>query len=361
MRPPRILSTSAAVLVALLVPAGASAAIPDPCPDDGLTSGWCGDGGPATEARLANPTAVAATSDGGFLVADDVNNTVRRISGGGVIRRIAGIGLAGDSGDGGPATGARTGHPSCVTELADGSVLVKTNRRDDNGELLGSAVRRISRGGTITTVDGQDPCRPAILPGGDRLVVDGNQVTRVSAGGTTVVAGRPGCSGSAGDGGPAVEAQLGRPLAVAALPDGGFLVADAQFHLVRRVSPGGVIDTVAGHYKSRPTDPDASPCPQAGPSSKPPDYFVLTRPLKGKARRSFGVRFVTTYAGNCVITITRGSKPGGRRAFTSPRFRCGEGEHVRTIRPRLSRGTYVLAIRRLGRARTDIAPLSVTR
>jgi hypothetical protein len=335
MRPPRTWRASAALVVALLVPAGASAAIPDPCPDDGLTSGWCGDGGPATEARLADPTAVAATADGGLLVADDVNNTVRRVSPGGIIKRIAGIGLAGDSGDGGPATGARVGHPSCVTELADGSVLVKTNRRDTNGAVLSSAVRRISRTGTITTVEGVEACRPAILPGGDQLVVDGNQVTRVSAAATTAVAGRPGCAGSAGDGGPAVEAQLGRPLAVAALPDGGFLVADEQFHIVRRVSPDGVIDTVAGRYTPRPTDPDASPCPQAGPSS--------------------------TYAGNCVITITRGSKPGGRRAFTSPRFRCGEGEHVRTIRPRLSRGTYVLAIRRLGLARTDIAPLSVTR
>ena len=346
------------MLVALLVPAGAQAAIPDRCPDNGLASGWCGDGGPATEARLADPTGVAATADGGFLVADSVNNTVRRVSRGGVIKRIAGIGLAGDRGDGGPATGARVGHPSCVTELADGSVLVKTNQFDTNG--LSSAVRRISRGGTITTVEGEEACRPAILPGGDQLVVDGNQVTRVSASGTTVVAGRPGCPGSAGDGGAAVEAQLGRPLAVAALSDGGFLVADAQFHIVRRVTPDGVIDTVAGQYESNPTDPDG-PCGQAGPPSKPPDFLVLTQPLKVKAKRSLAVRFESTYTGTCVITITRGSRAGGRRVFTSPRFRCAEGARVRTIRTRLSRGSYMIAIRRFGPPKTDSAPLRVTR
>ena len=62
----------------------------------------------------------------------------------------------------------------------------------------------------------------------------------------TRVAGTTGTSGSVGDDGPATDAQLNRPVGVAVTSDGGFLIADTNNHVVRKVSAGGVITRVAG-------------------------------------------------------------------------------------------------------------------
>ena len=166
------------------------------------TAGFSGDGGPATSAQLSWPIDVEPTADGGFLIADLGNKRVRRVSPAGVITTVAGTGQGGSQGDGGPATSARLGSPTGVAVTADGGFLVADANAD--------RVRRVSPGGTITRVAGN------------------------------------GTAGGAGDGGPAVAAQLNVPVGVAALPDGGFLVAEYEGHRVRRVSAAGVITRVAG-------------------------------------------------------------------------------------------------------------------
>ena len=154
-------------------------------------SGGGGDGGPATEAQLNNPTAVAVTADGGFLIADSGNHSVRKVSAG-VITRVAGTGISGGGGDGGPATEAQLNNPTAVAVTADGGFLIA-----DSGN---------------------------------------HSVRKVSAGVITRVAGT-GISGGGGDGGPATEAQLNNPTAVAVTADGGFLIADSGNHSVRKVAP----------------------------------------------------------------------------------------------------------------------------
>src|SRR5439155_1597639 len=85
----------------------------------------CGDGGPATAAKLKTPTGVAATADGGFLIADYGNHAIRRVSPGGTIRRVAGtLGAPGSTGDGGPATAAKLNFPTDVAATADGGYLI---------------------------------------------------------------------------------------------------------------------------------------------------------------------------------------------------------------------------------------------
>src|SRR4029079_143882 len=76
--------------------------------------GFSGDGGRATAADLDLPVDVAATRDGGFLIADYGNNRIRRVSAGGTITTVAGTGAEGFSGDGGPATNGRLGLPDGV-------------------------------------------------------------------------------------------------------------------------------------------------------------------------------------------------------------------------------------------------------
>lgn len=319
-----------ALAAALTQAATVSAAVVDRCTLEGArATGWCGDGGPATQARLAHPRGVAPTADGGLLIADTDNDVVRRVSPRGIISRIAGIGLTGHSGDGGPATAARLNRPECVAEAPDGSVLVQE---------IDAAVRRISRG-TITTVTGVAVCRPAVLPDGSTLLVENgaNQVERVAADGTrTVVAGTGDC-GSAGDGGLATQAQLALPRGVAVLADGGFVIADTENNLIRRVRPDGIIVTVAGREP-----PLAAQCGASG-ENDPPNYLVLARPLRARVARPFTVRITSTNAGRLTLTITK-----GRRVFGPLRRRAREGVLRLTIRPRLRRGTYTLTVTNRG-------------
>jgi hypothetical protein len=221
---------------------------------------FSGDGGPATAAALNNPTGVAATADGGYLIADASNARVRRVFPDGTITTVAGTGNFAFSGDGGPATAAGLGAPLGVAPTADGGFLI-ADARD-------ARVRRVSATGTITTVAGNGtpsysgdggsataaglfaPSGVAAMPDGGFMVADtGNsRVRRVSPAGTITTVAGTGTPGFSGDGGPATAAQLGvnSPYSVAVTADGGFLIGDEVNRRVRRVSPTGIITTVAG-------------------------------------------------------------------------------------------------------------------
>ena len=165
--------------------------------------GGAGDGGPATDAQLNGPVGVAVTADGGFLIADQNNAVVRKVSADGVITRVAGTtGTSGSGGDDGPATDAQLDTPTGVAVTADGGFLI--------ADFANNRVRKVSAAGVITRVAGT------------------------------------GTSGSAGDDGPATDAQLNGPAGVAATADGGFLIADFFNSRVRKVSAAGVITRVAG-------------------------------------------------------------------------------------------------------------------
>src|SRR5947208_2599138 len=88
-------------------------------------SGSTGDGGPATAAKLHSPSGVAATADGGYLIADANNEVVRRVSPAGTITTVAGtLTVSGSTGDGGPATAAKLNLPEGVAATADGGFLI---------------------------------------------------------------------------------------------------------------------------------------------------------------------------------------------------------------------------------------------
>jgi sugar lactone lactonase YvrE len=223
-------------------------------------AGSAGDEGPATSAELNVPLDVAATADGGFLIADAKNHVVRKVSADNVITRVAGTTeTPGSSGDGGPATGATLCRPNGVAITADGGFLIA-----DSGN---HTIRKVSPDGTITRVagtprvagDGGDggpateatfsrPIGVAETSDGGFLVGDAknNVIRKVSPEGTiTRVAGTPGVAGDSGDGGPATEATLSHPNGVAITADGGFLIADSGNHTVRKVSPDGAITRIA--------------------------------------------------------------------------------------------------------------------
>lgn len=211
----------------------------------GSSRGMSGDDGPATDAQLDRPRGVTAFPGGGFLVTDTFNHRIRRVFPDGTIDTVAGS-AQGNLGDGGPATAARLSEPSDTATLPDGGFLIA-----DSGN---HRLRRVLPDGTITGVATPGltlsyPRDVSVADDGSYLVADtGNsRIVRIAADGSaaTVVAGGNG-AGLAGDTDPARAAQLDQPFSVAALPNGGFVFADTGNDRVRRVTPLGAIFTVAG-------------------------------------------------------------------------------------------------------------------
>ncbi|HMJ02153.1 MAG TPA: hypothetical protein VK506_04375 [Conexibacter sp.] len=229
----------------------------------GGTGGFGGDGGPATSALLTSPSDVALLANGGYLIADTSNNRIRRVDAAGVIATVAGagpaVGAAGSfAGDGLAATdpAVRLNQPRGVSALPNsgGGFLIADTannriRRVDDGVIttvagIGSATFG-GDGGNARTAFLNQPGGVAALPGGGFLIADtaNNRIRQVDTRGTiTTVAG----GGLGGDGGLATQASLNAPARVAALSGGGFLIADTGNNRIRRVDLDGTIRTVAG-------------------------------------------------------------------------------------------------------------------
>jgi hypothetical protein len=88
------------------------------------TGSFSGDGGPATRAALNFPLGLTVGSDGSVYLADSFNHRVRRVGVDGLIQTVAGMGLSGFEGDGGPATAAKLNEPRALAIAPDGTVVV---------------------------------------------------------------------------------------------------------------------------------------------------------------------------------------------------------------------------------------------
>jgi NHL repeat len=217
-----------------------------------------GDGGPAIAAAINHPRGIAVLRDGSFVFAQPFVPMVRRVTPGGVISRVAGNGTVEYSGDGGPAIDAELSLAHGVAALPDGGFLI--------ADMGNNRIRRVWPDGRITTVVGNGvfgyagdggpataasialPRGVAARPNGELLIPDTTnaRVRRVSPQGVITTVAGTGQAGFSGDGGPATAAQLNRPFSVAPLPDGGFLIADLDNNRIRRVAKDGIITTVAG-------------------------------------------------------------------------------------------------------------------
>jgi uncharacterized protein (TIGR03437 family) len=232
-----------------------------------------GDGGPATSAVLFAPAGVAFDSAGNLYIADTSNHAIRRVARDSTISTIAGTGEGGFSGDGGPATAARLLLPSGVAVDRDGNIWVA-----DTGN---HRIRRISSG-RIETVAGTgfpgfggdgapapqaqllSPRAVAVDAAGTLYIADtGNDRVRAVArdGAIRTVAGSA-QRGFAGDGGPAVQAAMSVPGALALDARGNLYISDVNNRRIRRVGPDGIITTVAGSGLGLPGD-DSGPAVNA--------------------------------------------------------------------------------------------------
>lgn len=297
---------------------------------NGIASG-AGDGGQATSAGLNLPKGLAIDSAGNLYIADQGNNRIRMVNANGVISTLAGTGVNGFGGDGGPSTAALLSSPDSVAVAPNGNLYI--------ADTSNYVVRKIDLLGHISTVAGNrqatfggdnGPATAASLENvasvgldsaGNLFIGDpGNARIRMvnSSGIISTVAGS-GTPSSAGDGGPATAATLGGPVTsgygFTFGPAGVVYFADTLGEEIRKLTPSvaSQLNIVSGNNQSGATGTqlpnpllvgllDALGIPVAGVSVT----FTVT---SGSAQLS-ATSSVTDSKGQATVNVTLGSAVG---------------------------------------------------
>lgn len=244
--------------------------------------GCSGDGGPAVAAQLNNPFDVAFDADGNMIFSDTFNHRLCRVDARTqVISTIAGSGVRGFAGDGGPAVDAQLNEPYGVVVDGAGTVFF--------ADRLNGRVRRVGRDGIIATVAG-----------------DGGGVF-------------------GGDGGRASQAGLAEPNGLALDADGSRLfIADVADHRVRVIDLGsGVITTFAGTGEGR-HDGDGGLATRAGvfgarAVAVAADGAVYVMERQGSCIRRIRDGIIETVAGTGARGYAGDGGPAGAAVFDRPK------------------------------------------
>jgi uncharacterized protein (TIGR03437 family) len=227
-------------------------------------NGFSGDGGLATAAALGAPQGVAVDASGNVYFAETVNNLVRNVNSAGVINITAGCSpvtaacLVNGLSYGGPANAAYMSPFDVATDSA-GNVYI--------ADAAHSAIRRVTPAGIVSTVAGNGlpgysgdfgPATSASLNGNLGMAIDSagnlyvadtnnNCIRKIDTSGMiTTVAGN-GHAGFSGDGGAAFGATLASPHGVAVDSVGNLYISDSMNSRIRKVTPIGIISTIAGN------------------------------------------------------------------------------------------------------------------
>ncbi len=219
--------------------------------------GFPSTGIPATLAYLNQPTSIALDRQGNLVIA--LNNAVQRVTPSGIISTIAGsFPSLGSLNDGIPATSARVLRPQGVAVDATGNIYFA-----DSGN---NRIRRVNPAGIIDTVVGSVQAGfsgdggPALSAGlfnpqdvtfdnaGNLYIADGSnhRIRKVTPDGIISTVAGNGHPGFSGDGGPADNAMLYFPNGVTVDSSGNLYIADSHNYRIRRVAYDGTINTVAG-------------------------------------------------------------------------------------------------------------------
>jgi len=222
-------------------------------------SGYSGDGGPASTAQLNNPIQVTIDAYNNLYIADLDNNRIRKISySTGIITTVAGNGISGYSGDGGPATNASLNGPTGICVDPFGNVYIS--------EISSSIIRKVNTLGIVSTYAGiaysggdsgdGGPATIATIGSPEGICSDmhGNifistagKIRKIIAGtGSIISLAGTFTPGFSGDSGPAFVAQLNSPFSVAVDKYGNVFIADANNNRIRYIDNAGIINTIIG-------------------------------------------------------------------------------------------------------------------
>ena len=200
-------------------------------------SDWVGDNGAATQGLLFQTEGIAADPVGNLYVSDAADHRVRRVTPAGIITTVAGTGVQGFSGDGGPAGAAQLNSPYGLVFDGTGNLYI--------ADLGNARVRRVTPDGTITTVAGAGnemiaPRNLALDGHGGIYISDfgGQRILRLGSDGSLTTVAGTGVQGYSPDGTLALAAQLAYPTGLAVDRQGALYIADSQNHWIRKVVNG---------------------------------------------------------------------------------------------------------------------------
>ncbi len=224
----------------------------------GGISGYSGDGAPATNAKLKQPTDIVFDTAGNMYIAELGNSVIRKVNTSGIISTFAGTHLGGYDGDGGPATAAKIYDPLGLVFDKVGNLYFS-----NNGFYV---VRKIDTAGIITTIAGtgamgysgdNGPATDAQLnltgflaigPSKELYITDyfNSRIRKVDASGIITTAFGDGTATGSGDGGPATAASIGHILALIFDSIGNIYMSERASPVIRKVNAAGIISTIAG-------------------------------------------------------------------------------------------------------------------
>jgi class 3 adenylate cyclase/DNA-binding beta-propeller fold protein YncE len=231
-------------------------------------------GGAATAADLDHPTALALDPQGRLYIV--ASNRVLRVNANGTIVSIAGTGVAGFSGDGGPATLAELNTPAAIAFDPEGDLFIadSQNNRIREVDLKGIIGTFAGNDGPGLSGDGNlaikaelsDPMGVAVGFGGVVYIADSgnNRVREVDASGRITTLAGDG-QGYAGDGQPAASAVFNDPQCLAVDAQDNLYIADTINERIRQIGPAPAytINTVAGSLSAPGFSGDKGPARNA--------------------------------------------------------------------------------------------------
>jgi gliding motility-associated-like protein len=171
--------------------------------NDGFATAYSGDGGPVTAAEFGSISGLCVDNNGNLYISDYTFGVVRKVDPSGIVTTVAGTGIKGSSGDGGPANSAQLSCPYAVVFDSQGNMYIP--------DACNNQIRKINTSGVITTIAGT------------------------------------GKQGYSGDGGPAIAATFYFPWNIAIDANDNLYVADVLNHAIRKITPDGTITNFAGN------------------------------------------------------------------------------------------------------------------
>jgi len=213
--------------------------------------------------KLGIPQGLAVDQQGRVYFADSYNDVVARVNERQEIEVVAGTGVRGFNGEEGPATQIKLNEPYDVAVGEDGSIFIIENGNHRLRMVTPNGIMSTLAGaGDLGAENDPQPARTARLHSpwglfldkvGNIYVADGaaNRIRRVSPDGLIETVAGNGSPGYSGDGGPALEAQLNSPEAIFLKQDGSLLIEDEFNNVIRIVDADGTISTFYGTDDAR--------------------------------------------------------------------------------------------------------------
>jgi sugar lactone lactonase YvrE len=217
------------------------------------TAGTIGSADGTNNTSFWLPQSVAADTNGNLYVADSANGTIRQIAPGAVVTTVAGSASTGAAN--GPGMGARFNGPAGAAIDSAGNIYVADS---ENG-----TIRMVTSSGAVSTLAGAagifgnsdgpgfsarfyGPQAAAVDLSGNIYVADtaNHTIRKITSGVVSTLAGSPGVSGV--DDGTGSGARFNFPQALSVDLSGNLYVADTWNHTLRKVTPSGVVTTIAG-------------------------------------------------------------------------------------------------------------------